>query len=94
MAHDTRFADCRIAFITTRSISEGSPEQVARFQARRVDKSNAGGVSHRYANKRNLRPGEAVIFSKRDILGTTFLSSWPSIVDPERSYQVVFLRLG
>ncbi len=56
MTHDAGSADCRLAFITTRHGSEGSPEHVARFQARRVDKSNAGGVSHRYSNKRNLRP--------------------------------------
>jgi hypothetical protein len=31
--------------------------EVEQSQARRVDKSNAGGVSHRSANRRKLRPG-------------------------------------
>jgi hypothetical protein len=31
--------------------------EVACFQARRVDKSTAGGVSHRFVTIRNLRPG-------------------------------------
>ena len=30
--------------------------EVAHFQARRADKSTAGGVSHRYVNIRNFRP--------------------------------------
>ena len=42
-------------YIITRRVSF----EVAHSQARRVDKSNAGGVSHRYANIKNLRPGEA-----------------------------------
>jgi len=31
--------------------------EAAHSQARRADKSNAGGVSHRYANIRPLTPG-------------------------------------
>jgi len=41
-----------VEIVATRSVSF----EVARFQARRVDKSNAGGVSHRYAKIRIMRP--------------------------------------
>ena len=46
--------------IPTRSVSEESASltllEAALLQARRADISNAGGVSHRFANVNNLRP--------------------------------------